>query len=102
MSCFFLECLHLLITSLDQGPLDCCQITVLFYLAESTLYWIRTETVYLPYLSLLETQLLTIARLVFMRLYFHHMAGQLGSFQDMKKRLFTYVDGLFCSSIINI
>jgi Transmembrane protein family 232 len=79
--------------------LDCSQIAVLFYVAESALYWVRTETVNQPFMSLLELQWLSIARLVFVRLYFHHMAGQLGSFQEMKKRLFTYIDGLFSRGV---
>ena len=88
------ECLQLLIKSLDQGPLDPSQVVVLFYLAETALYWVRTESVYQQYLSSFELQLLAMARLVFLRLYFHHMAGQLGSFQDLKDKLYKYLEGV--------
>ena len=37
--------------------------------------------------------MLTLGKLIFMRLYFHHMAGHLGSFDDLKKRLIKYLDG---------
>lgn len=35
-----------------------------------------------------------MGQLVFARLFYHHMAGQLAGQKDFKNRLFTYLDGL--------
>ena len=87
------DCLDILITSLDQGPLQKIHIAALFYLAETTLYWLRTEAVHQPYLRTGEIKLLRMGQLVFMRLFYHHMSGQLQHHSEFKNRLFTYVDG---------
>ena len=34
-----------------------------------------------------------MGQLVFARLFYHHMAGQLAGQKDFKNRLFTYLDG---------
>lgn len=44
------ECLDVLITSLDQSPLEKYHIPALFFLAETMLYWLRTDAVHQPYL----------------------------------------------------
>jgi Transmembrane protein family 232 len=89
------DSLQLLIESLDRAALDDSYIAVLFYLAEFVLYVIRTESVCEEYLSSVELQLLMVGRLVFTRLYFHHMAGHLGRFSDLKSQLHKYIDGTY-------
>ncbi|XP_013408487.1 transmembrane protein 232 isoform X2 [Lingula anatina] len=88
------ECLDVLLTSLDQAPLNKSQIPALFFLAETCLYWLRTDSVNQPYLRTGEIKLLKMGQLVFMRLFYHHMAGQLKGHVQYKSRLFTYLDGL--------
>ena len=42
-----------------------------------------------------ELKLLQMGQVVFLRLFFHHMAGNLQGHDDFKTRLFTYLDGKF-------
>ncbi|KAK7096660.1 transmembrane protein 232-like [Littorina saxatilis] len=88
------ECLDVLIVSLDVSPLAKYHIPALFFLAETMLYWLRTDAVHQPYLRTGEIKLLRMGQLVFQRLFYHHMAGQLQGHSDFKNRLFTYTDGL--------
>lgn len=88
------ECLDVLIISLDQSPLEKYHIPALFFLAETMLYWLRTDAVHQPYLRTGEIKLLKMGQLVFTRLFYHHMAGQLSGQKEFKNRLFTYLDGL--------
>ncbi|XP_041358680.1 transmembrane protein 232-like isoform X2 [Gigantopelta aegis] len=88
------DCLDVLIVSLDVSPVEKYHIPALFFLAETMLYWLRTEAVRQPYLRTSEIKLLTMGQLVFTRLFYHHMAGQLQGHSDFKNRLFTYLDGL--------
>ncbi|XP_005105470.1 transmembrane protein 232 [Aplysia californica] len=88
------ECLDTLVTSLDVSPLEKYHIPALFFLAETMLYWLRTEAVHQPFLRTGEIKLLRMGQLVFQRLFYHHMAGQLQGYIDAKNRLFTYIDGL--------
>ncbi|CAH1789866.1 unnamed protein product [Owenia fusiformis] len=87
------DCLDVLITSLDQAPLSKQQVPALFFLAETTLYWLRTDAINQPYLRTAEIKLLKMGQLVFGRLFYHHMAGQLQGHNEFKNRLFTYLDG---------
>ncbi|XP_076071017.1 transmembrane protein 232-like isoform X2 [Mytilus galloprovincialis] len=88
------ECLDVLITTLDQSPLERFHIPALFFLAETMLYWLRTDAVHQPYLRTGEIKLLKMGQLAFTRLFYHHMAGQLQGQNEFKNRLFTYLDGL--------
>lgn len=88
------ECLDVLIASLDVSPLAKYHIPALFFLAETMLYWLRTDAVHQPYLRAGEIKLLKMGHLVFQRLFYHHMAGQLQGHSDFKNRLFTYTEGL--------
>ncbi|XP_076467491.1 uncharacterized protein LOC143298525 [Babylonia areolata] len=88
------ECLDVLITSLDMSPLAKYHIPALFYLAETMLYWLRTESIHQPYLRTEEIKVLRMGQLVFQRLFYHHMAGQLQGHTEFKNRLYTYTDGL--------
>ena len=57
----FSECLDVLITSLDQSPLQRYHIPALFFLAETMLYWLRTDAVHQPYLRTGEIKLLKVS-----------------------------------------
>ncbi|CAG2209142.1 Transmembrane protein 232 [Mytilus edulis] len=54
------ECLDVLITTLDQSPLERFHIPALFFLAETMLYWLRTDAVHQPYLRTGEIKLLKV------------------------------------------
>ena len=56
------ECLDVLITSLDQSPLEKYHIPALFFLAETMLYWLRTDAVHQPYLRTGEIKLLKVGK----------------------------------------
>ncbi|GFO10608.1 transmembrane protein 232-like isoform x1 [Plakobranchus ocellatus] len=88
------ECLDALVVSLEVSPLEKYHIPALFFLAETMLYWLRTESVLQPFLRTSEIKLLKMGQLVFERLFYHHMAGQLQGHTESKNRLFTYIDGL--------
>ena len=90
---FFTESLDVLLTSLDQAPLDKLHIPALCYLAEMVLYWLRTDAVNEPYLRTVELKLLRMGHLVFNRLFYHHMSGHLIQHEEAKYRLYTYLDG---------
>lgn len=79
--------------TLDQSPTSGENIPVLFFLAESVLYSLRTDVIYEQFLSESEVKLLLIGQRVFARLFFHHMCGQMLEFGDLKRRLHTYLDG---------
>ncbi|XP_074661362.1 transmembrane protein 232-like [Tubulanus polymorphus] len=87
------DCLDVMVSSLDQSPLSETQVPALFYLGEMCLYWLRTDIVSQPYLRTGEIKLLKMGQLVFTRLFYHHMAGELSDKQQYKRRLFTYLDG---------
>ena len=57
------------------------------------LYWLRTDAVHQPYLRTGEIKLLRMGQIVFTRLFYHHMAGQLQGHEEFKNRLYTYLDG---------
>ena len=59
---YFAECLDVLITSLDQSPLEKYHIPALFFLAETMLYWLRTDAVHQPYLRTGEIKLLKVGK----------------------------------------
>ena len=91
-SCFA-DCLDLLVSSLEQAPIDASNVPALFFLAETALYWLRTDAIQQPYLRTGEIKLLRMGQLVFSRLFFHHMSGRLQQHEQFKNRLFTYLDG---------
>ncbi|RUS86816.1 hypothetical protein EGW08_005412 [Elysia chlorotica] len=88
------ECLDALVVSLEVSPVEKYHIPALFFLAETMLYWLRTEAVLKPFLRTSEIKLLKMGQHVFERLFYHHMAGQLQGYTESKNRLFTYIDGL--------
>ncbi|XP_077996992.1 uncharacterized protein LOC144450269 [Glandiceps talaboti] len=87
------EALDTLIISLDQAQLVRSHIPSLFFLAETTLYWLRTDAMNQPYLRSGEIKLLKMGHLVFTRLFYHHMSGHLHGHSEFKNRLVTYLEG---------
>jgi len=87
--------------SLDQAPFDVHYIPTLFYLAELVLYTIRSETSHKPLLTVFHTQLMTVGRLAFERIYFHHITGELVTFGDLKNHLCDYLDGLWSLCLLS-
>lgn len=87
------ECLDALIVSLRQAEFSVDHIPSLFYLAETTLYWLRTDAMDQPFLRIGEIKLLKMGQAVFLRLFYHHMAGHLQGRSDFKSRLLTYLSG---------
>ena len=57
---FSLECLDMLIVSLRQAQFSVDHIPSLFYLAETTLYWLRTDAMDQPFLRIGEIKLLKV------------------------------------------
>nr|CAB3267078.1 transmembrane protein 232-like [Phallusia mammillata] len=88
------DCFTILCTSLDQAPLAEDNIPTLFFLAESTLYWLRTDALKQPHLRGSEVKLLKMGQLVFARLLFHHLSGHLRGLAEFKTRLHVYIDGI--------
>jgi len=84
----------LLVNSLDQAPFDVQNIPTLFYLAETVLYAIRSDKTRRSRLTAFDLLLLMVGRLAFERIYFHHVAGQLVAFGDIKSSLCSYLDGM--------
>lgn len=52
--------MDLFILSLEYAKLSSMQIPTLFFLAETVLYWIRTDTINQPYLRAFEIKLLKV------------------------------------------
>ncbi|CAK8675486.1 unnamed protein product [Clavelina lepadiformis] len=88
------DCFDILYMSLNHAPLLEENIPTLFFLAESTLYWLRTDSMKQTYLRTSEVKLLKMGQLVFARLLFHHLSGHLRGLVEFKTRLNTYLDGI--------
>lgn len=88
-------------TSLDQSPVDKAHVSVLFYLAETVLYWLRTDVAHVKYLRPGELKILQIGRIVFLRLYFYHIVGELREYGELRARLSTYLEGFALSFFSN-
>ncbi|XP_071826622.1 uncharacterized protein [Apostichopus japonicus] len=88
------ECLDVLIISLNQAHLARSYIPCLFYLAETTLYWLRTDAMNQPFLRIGEIKLLKMGYTTFLCLFYHHMAGHLNPFGELKDRLATYLSAI--------
>ncbi|XP_051876615.1 transmembrane protein 232 [Pristis pectinata] len=88
------EALDILLVSLDHAPLHPDQIPVLFFLAESVLYWICTDAVKQSYLYTCEVKIIKVGFFTFLRLFIFHLAGLVGPFEQCKYRLHDYLKGL--------
>ncbi|XP_078253155.1 transmembrane protein 232 [Rhinoraja longicauda] len=88
------EALDILLISLDRAPLHPDQIPVLFFLAESVLYWICTDAVKQSYLYTCEVKIAKVGFFTFLRLFIFHLAGFIRAFEQYKCRLLNYLKGL--------
>ncbi|XP_048382903.1 transmembrane protein 232 isoform X2 [Stegostoma tigrinum] len=70
------------------------QIPVLFFLAESVLYWICTDAVKQSYLYACEVKIIKLGFLTILRLFIFHLTGLVQAFKECKFRLHTYLEGL--------
>merc|ERR1719454_2867181 len=82
------DCLNILCTSLNHAPLLEENVPTLFFLAESSLYWLQTDVAKQQYLRAAEIKLLKMGQLVFTRLLYHHLSGHLRGLADFKSRLY--------------
>lgn len=57
----FTDSLDILISTLDQATFDQGHIQGLFFLAETALYWLRTDAINSPYLRISEIKLLRVS-----------------------------------------
>ncbi|XP_069748774.1 transmembrane protein 232 isoform X2 [Narcine bancroftii] len=88
------EALDILLISLDHAPFHREQIPVLFFLAESVLYWICTDTVTQSHLNMRHVKIIKVGFFTFVRLFIFHLAGFIGPFEQYKYRLQKYLNGL--------
>ncbi|XP_042189888.1 transmembrane protein 232 [Callorhinchus milii] len=86
--------LDILLTSLDHAPFDPDQISCLFFLAETVLYWIFADAIQQPYLYSSEIKIIKLGFLVFLRLFIFHKVGLLEDFKDHKAYLCVYLKDL--------
>ena len=59
------DCMDLFIVSLENSKMLGSQIPTLFFLAETVIYWLRTDTMNQPYLRSFELKLLKVTKLIF-------------------------------------
>ncbi|KAK3706225.1 hypothetical protein QZH41_010289, partial [Actinostola sp. cb2023] len=88
------ECLEVLITSLSQAPLLHSHIPSLFYLAKSTLHWLRRSGLHQPFLRTGELKLTKMGSLIFLRLYHFYLTNQLQIYTKEKQALLLYLSGV--------
>ncbi|XP_034152965.1 transmembrane protein 232 isoform X2 [Esox lucius] len=94
------DALDSLLMSLDHAPVHADQIPVLFYLVESVLYWVCTDTSQKPYLYTCEVKILKLGYLVILRLFLFHISGNLSGYQKSKSHLCHFLKALCqCESI---
>nr|XP_015193411.1 PREDICTED: transmembrane protein 232 isoform X1 [Lepisosteus oculatus]XP_015193418.1 PREDICTED: transmembrane protein 232 isoform X1 [Lepisosteus oculatus]XP_015193424.1 PREDICTED: transmembrane protein 232 isoform X1 [Lepisosteus oculatus] len=88
------ESLDVLLISLDQAPVHDEHAPVLFYLAESVLYWLCTDTVQKPFLYSSEVKMLKLGHLIFLRLFLLHKSNCLNGYTENKFRLLNFLKAL--------
>ncbi|CAE1257130.1 unnamed protein product [Acanthosepion pharaonis] len=94
------ECLNCLLLSLKQAPIHQNHVAALFYLTETLVLLLRSESLKEPFLRSTEIKMLKVCQLLFTRLYFHKMANHLQGCNDFKNRLASYMQGLSkCQSL---
>lgn len=78
---------------MEYAHLSALQIPTLFFLAETVIYWIRTDTVNQPFLRAFEIKLLKVGQLIFQRIYFYLTEEDNQSQNDLKEHLAIYLQG---------
>lgn len=87
------ECMDLFIESLEYARLSSSHIPTLFFLAETIIYWIRTDTVNQPFLRAFEIKLLKVGKMIFERIYIHFIDKSLDDHYDLIDHLSIYLQG---------
>lgn len=87
------QCMDLFIESLENARLSSYQIPTLFFLAETIIYWIRTDTVNQPFLRAFEIKLLKVGKMIFERIYIHFIDKSLNDQYDLIDHLSIYLQG---------
>ncbi|MGH0172660.1 UNVERIFIED_CONTAM: hypothetical protein FKN15_063627 [Acipenser sinensis] len=88
------ESLDVLLVSVDHAPFNPEQLPVLFYIAESILFWVCSDTVHKPYLYTCEVKMLKLGFLVFLRLFVFHLSGHLEEYKKNKSSIKKYLQAL--------
>ncbi|KAG9353650.1 hypothetical protein JZ751_011772, partial [Albula glossodonta] len=88
------DSLDCLLESLNQAPVHAEQVPVLFYLGESVLCWVTTNTAQRPNPYSCEAKMLKVGYLVFLRLLLSHISGNLSGYQKSKSNLLNLLTGL--------
>jgi len=78
---------------MEYAHLSVLQIPTLFFLAETVIYWIRTDTINQPFLRALEIKLLKVGQLIFQRIYFYLNEENNDNQNDLKEHLAIYLQG---------
>ncbi|PAA84093.1 hypothetical protein BOX15_Mlig020786g2 [Macrostomum lignano] len=85
------DALDTLVISLEQAPVGYYQIPALFYIAETVLYWLQSESPASDALRSAEVKSLRVGQATFLRLFYHHMTGQLRRHAESRSRLALYL-----------
>ncbi|XP_057162986.1 transmembrane protein 232 isoform X2 [Ursus arctos] len=88
------EALNMLYASLDRASFDYGHLPTLFFVAESVLYRLCCDAFQKTYLHSVETKLIKIGYLVFLRLFIYFLHGHLESFKQHLRRLQPYLYAL--------
>ncbi|XP_062334961.1 transmembrane protein 232 [Osmerus eperlanus] len=88
------DSLDSLLMSLDHAPVQAQHIPSLFYLAESVLYWVCSDTAQKPSIYTCEVKMLKLGYLVFLRLFLFHISGNLTQYQRSKSHLHSFLKAL--------
>ncbi|KAM6984666.1 transmembrane protein 232 [Aplochiton taeniatus] len=88
------DSLDCLLMSLDHAPMQAEQIPALFYLAETALYWVCTDTSQKPNLYTCEVKMIKLGYLAFLRLFLFHISGNLSGCQRSKSHLHNFLTAL--------
>jgi len=78
---------------MQYAHLSILQIPTLFFLAETVIYWIRTDTINQPFLRAVEIKLLKVGQLIFQRIYFYLNEDTNYKQDDLKDHLAIYLQG---------
>ncbi|KAJ7986991.1 hypothetical protein DPEC_G00334120 [Dallia pectoralis] len=89
------ESLVSLLMSLDHAPVHVDQIPALFYLLESALYNVCSDTSEKTNMSTYKTKILKLGYLAILRLFLFHITGNLSGYQKSKSHLSRYLKA-FC------
>ncbi|XP_053555706.1 transmembrane protein 232 [Bombina bombina] len=88
------EALDILFVSMDNANIEQEHVDLLFFMAETVVYRICSDSSQMPKLYSSDIKLLKLGYLTFLRLFICHIFGQLEPFEDHKGRLSEYLEAL--------